>query len=481
MIRMAKRSFNIIVAHSKNLGIGNNNKLPWSQIKEDMVHFKEITTKTSESYKQNSVIMGRKTWESLPEKYKPLPDRHNIIISNSISVNSNNVRTFTDLDMALNYSYMNPMIENTFVIGGGNIYKQAIERMDLDKVIATSINNEYECDTYFPNYPIWLTKKDSKFVNDLISIDTYENIAYPESEEKSYLDCMKYILDNGEVIKDRTGVGVLSVFDKNLQFTIDTINPDEKDQTKLKYRVPIMTTKNLYLKGVFWELIWFLQGNTDANWLKERQVHIWDGNTSKEFLEKRGLDYEEGQLGPGYGHQWVNWGGDWKTKTGGINQVKNIIDLLRNEPTSRRAVLSAWNVSDLDKMALPPCHIMYIFKVTDYGNEKKRLNCKVTIRSNDMFLGNPFNIMSTAMLTIFISRALNMLPGKISISITDAHIYLNHIEQTKKQLARVPLKPPILEINKNINEFDDMIKLTYDDIKLSEYYKWPGIKADMAV
>lgn len=477
---MAKRSFNIIVAHTKNLGIGYNNKLPWNQIKEDMAHFKEITTRTVDTSKQNSVIMGRKTWDSIPEKYKPLPNRHNLIVSNTININNAYAKTFTDLDSALNYSYKNPEIEKTFVIGGGNVYKQAINRMDLDKIITTVVNTDYNCDTYFPNYPQWIVKKNSVKINDLMSIDTYENVADLESDEKSYLDCMKYILDNGEMIKDRTGVGVLSVFDKNLRFTINTINPDEKDQTKLKYRVPIMTTKNLYLKGVFWELIWFLQGNTDANWLKERDVHIWDGNTTKEFLKKRGLDYEEGQLGPGYGHQWVNWGGDWKTKTGGINQIKNIIDLLRDDPTSRRAVLSAWNVSDLNKMALPPCHIMYIFKVSDH-NQKKKLNCKVTIRSNDMFLGNPFNIMSTALLTIFLSRSLNMLPGDISISITDAHIYLNHVEQTKKQLSRIPLKSPILEINKNINNFDDIVNLTYDNIILSEYYKWPAIKAEMAI
>ena len=474
--------FDIIVAHTQNRGIGLNNGLPWNSLKKDMKHFRETTTNTTNPDKRNCVIMGRNTWESIPEKYRPLSKRLNIIISSTLNINTDNTRTFASLNNALHYVYFDEIyIERVFVIGGSQLYEEAIKRMDLGKVIATLVKKDYEVDRYFPKYPRWVVKTETNEVDEQMDICIYENVSDPNSQEKGYLDCMQRILDTGEQIKDRTGVGTLSVFDENLKFTIKTINPDEPDAKKLKYQVPIMTTKTLYLKGVFWELIWFLQGNTDANWLKDKNVHIWDGNTTKEFLASRGLPYEEGQLGPGYGHQWVNWGGQIgeENKTG-INQIKNIIETLRTNPASRRIVLSAWNVGDLNKMALPPCHMMYIFKVSNHDRPKPTLNCKVILRSNDMFLGNPFNIMSTALLTIFISRAVNMLPGDISLAISDAHIYLNHIEQTKKQLSRVPLRAPVLSINRDISEYEDMLNVDYNDVELINYHKWPGIKAKMA-
>jgi dihydrofolate reductase / thymidylate synthase len=476
-----ERCFSIIVAHTEKLGIGLDNGLPWKSLKKDMKHFRETTIGTIDSEKRNCVIMGRNTWESIPSKYRPLAKRLNLVISSTLKIDTGDTKTFTSLSDALTYSYDNSLVERTFVIGGSQVYNEAIERMDLAKVISTIVKKDYKVDRYFPKYPRWIVKTETIEIDDEMDINIYENVADPNSQEQTYLNCMKRILDNGEKISDRTGVGTLSVFDENLKFSIKTINPDEPDQKKLKYQVPIMTTKNLYLRGVFWELIWFLQGNTDSNWLKDKKVRIWDGNTSKEFLESRGLPYEEGQLGPGYGHQWVNWGGKFgEERKTGINQIKKIIDTLRTNPASRRIVLSAWNVSDLDKMALPPCHMMYIFKVSNHSKSKPTLNCKVILRSNDMFLGNPFNIMSTALLTIFISRAVGMLPGDISISITDAHIYLNHIEQTKEQLSRIPLKAPLLSIDKDIAEYEDMLNLTYKDVQLSNYHKWPTIKAKMA-
>jgi dihydrofolate reductase / thymidylate synthase len=476
-----KNSFNVVTAYLKNnRGIGKNNNLPWKHIKKDMNRFTNITTSTFDAVKTNSVIMGRKTWESLPNKFKPLPNRKNIVVSKTLT-DIENVKVCSSLTKALNYSYSLPEVESTFVIGGSSIYTTALKRYDIDNLYVTEVDRQLDADTFFPDIPDWMNVIREDAEDDLI-FKTYTNsITDPNSEENQYLKTMRRILDEGEVIKDRTGVGTLSVFDTNSLYLIDTVNPDETDPTKLKYRVPIMTTKTLYLKGIVWELIWFLQGNTDAKWLSDKKVHIWDGNTSKEYLEKKGLDYEEGQLGPGYGHQWVNWGGDWKTHTGGINQIKNIIDILRKDPTSRRAVLSAWNVADLDAMALPPCHILYTFKVTDHDKDVKRLNCKVTIRSNDMFLGHPFNIMSTCILTILLSRTLGMLPGKISIAITDAHIYLNHVKQVNKQLMRQPLKFPLLEINKDIVDYDCLKALTYDDFRLTEYYHHSALKAPMAV
>ena len=488
--------FNLISAYSKyNRGIGFRNKLPWPHIREDMNIFNKITSFVKNPKKKNAVIMGRKTWDSLPKK--PLPNRINIILTNSTNNYSQfpNTLTSCSLDNALNVTnsiMFKNIIEDVFIIGGQKVYEDAIKHPNCNKVYITEIPGHYEADTFFPKMPGWikLVEKEeiySEKIKDNILFKTYKNMSDPNSLELQYLNSMKRILEEGEFINDRTGVGTLSVFDENMRFTIETLNPNETDQTKLQYRVPALTTKSLYMSGIVWELIWFLKGNTDAKWLQDKKVHIWDGNTSREYLDNYGFkDYPEGELGPGYGHQWVNWGGTHpiignnNNKIEGINQIKRIINLLREKPATRRAVLSAWNVSDLDKMALVPCHMMYIFKISDHNKEKKKLNCKVIIRSNDMFLGNPFNIMSTTILTILMSRVLNMLPGTIAISISDAHIYKNHIEQTKQQLERVPLKFPILEINKSLESYEDMCKLVYDDFKMKEYYHWPKIKAEMA-
>lgn len=485
---MIKKGFSLVAAFSKNnRALGLNNNLPWPHIQEDMKRFTEITTRTQDPLKRNSVIMGRKSWDSLPPKFKPLPNRFNVILSRSNKIEGDGYTTCSSLDEALIYLSDKPEIEQNFVIGGQQIFSDAILRPDCNNLFLTEIAKDFEADTFFPYIPEWFRATNCQIVrsnkvnSDLFFVD-YENISDPNSQEHQYLQLLKRILVEGEEIQDRTGVGTKSVFDANMNFDIDTLNPDEQDQTKLIYRVPMLTTKQLFLKGVVWELIWFLRGDTDANWLKERGVHIWDGNTTREFLDSRGLDYPEGSIGPGYGHQWVNWGGDFRTKTDGINQIQNIIDLLRKEPTSRRAILSAWNVGDLDKMALPPCHMMYLFKITNHaGQNKPRLNCKMIIRSNDMFLGSPFNIMSTALLTIMISRALNILPGQIAISISDAHVYLNHLNQVNEQLLRTPYQFPTITLDREIRDWTDMTELEFKNFHVSNYQCWPSITAPMAV
>jgi dihydrofolate reductase / thymidylate synthase len=485
---MKNKQFAIVAAFTKNSrALGFKNDLPWPRIIEDMKRFTTITTQTVDPTKKNSVIMGRNSWDALPSKYKPLPDRFNVILSRNQNIEGPNYTTCRNLDEALSMLENRVDIENNFVIGGQQIYNEAILRPECQKLHLTEISQEFEADTYFPKIPEWYRAESCQIIRsnkinaDLFFID-YENMMDFSSDEGQYLNLLKRILNEGEIKEDRTGVGVQSVFDANLRFRMETVNPDEPDQTKLQYRVPMLTTKQLFLRGVITELIWFLRGETDANWLTSRGVHIWDGNTTREFLDSRGLDYEAGQIGPGYGHQWVNWGGDWKTKEGGINQIQNIIDTLRKDPSSRRAILSAWNVSDLNKMALPPCHMMYIFNVSGINSgQKPRLNCKMIIRSNDMFLGSPFNILSTSVLTILISRALNMLPGDIAISIADAHIYLNHMDQVHTQLSRKPYKFPLLSLNKSIEDWNQMKDLEFKDFTLSEYNCWPSISAQMAV
>lgn len=302
----------------------------------------------------------------------------------------------------------------------------------------------------------------------------FKNLRDYTSQEIDYLNLLKKVLYNGRQYDDRTGTGVLKLFGENLSFDI-------KSKVINKYQIPLFTTKNVYFKGIVEELLWFLKGCCNSKELEKNGINIWKGNSSAEFLRKNNLDYEEGELGPIYSNQWVNWGGDWKTKTGGINQIENIINEIKRNPHSRRLVLNAWNVSDLDKMALPPCHVMYIFDIdVDYSGQTY-LNCLLTLRSSDLFLGLPFNITSTSILTCIIAKCCNILPGKINISISNAHIYLNHIEQVKEQITRMPYEFPELKINKNINNYSDIVSLNFSDFELLNYKKHSTIKAPMAV
>lgn len=483
------KSFNVITAYCHNRGIGLYNKLPWPNLKEDMLHFKRITSNSIEG-KMNAVIMGRKTFESIQ---KPLPNRLNVVISRTYHYNSNNVITVPTLSCALN-ACDNNYISNQYVIGGSDVFYDALYNYGLhcDNVYTTEIDKEYNVDKYFPKLPTYFKLVDSYTKNNKehdinMTFKTFKNISDIESEENEYLNCLNDILINGEYVADRTGTGTLSLFGKNMKFNISTV---EQNDMKL-YKIPMLTTKKMYFRGILVELLWFLRGGINASWLQDRNVHIWDGNTSREFLDSRGLyDYKVGDIGPGYGHQWVNWGGDWRknidikhliNSSNGINQIKNIIETLKSDPTSRRCVLSAWNVSDLDKMALPPCHMMYVFKVSDHHKDVKTLNCKVLLRSNDMFLGSPFNILSASLLTVLIGKAVNMNPGAIELSIVDAHIYVDHIEQVKKQLDRTPLDFPYLTVDSTINSWEDMLGLDEKDFKIRNYHSWGGLKGKMAV
>ena len=296
------------------------------------------------------------------------------------------------------------------------------------------------------------------------------------SNEGTYLAMLRKILLDGDHKDDRTGVGTISLFGPVLHYGIETTVIDGKT----KYKIPVFTTKSLFFKGIVTELLWFLSGNTNTNILRDQGNRIWEGNTSVEALNKLGLPYDEGELGPGYGYQWIHSGGTWGpngTSEGGVNQIKYVIDELRKNPNSRRAVLNAWSASDLDKMALPPCHVMYVFN-TDSEN---RLSCHLTLRSNDMFLGHPFNVVSASLLLILICKCVNMVPKGVTISIVDAHIYNNHVVQVNQQLERTPLQQPYLYIDKEISEYEDMLTLTYTDFKLDKYKSWPAIKAPMAV
>jgi thymidylate synthase len=264
--------------------------------------------------------------------------------------------------------------------------------------------------------------------------------------EQQYLDLVREVLEHGARKADRTGTGTLSVFGRQLRFA-------------LAESFPLLTTKKLHTKSILVELLWFLRGDTNIKWLQERGVTIWD-----EWAD------ENGNLGPVYGYQWRHW----RTPDGReIDQIDQLISSLRKKPDSRRHIVSAWNPADVDKMALPPCHALFQFYVAD-----GRLSCQMYQRSADLFLGVPFNIASYAALTLMVAQVTSLKPGEFILTLGDAHLYMNHLEQAKEQLTRTPRPFPRMRLNPAVKE---LLDFRYEDFTLEAYDPHPAIKAPIAV
>ncbi len=265
---------------------------------------------------------------------------------------------------------------------------------------------------------------------------------------KIYLDLLQDILDRGEDRPDRTGTGTKSLFGHQMRFD-------------LSQGFPLLTTKKLHLRSIIHELLWFIKGETNVRYLKDNNVTIWD-----EWADA------DGNLGPVYGHQWRHWGAPVGGK--GIDQISALIDGLKKNPASRRHIVSAWNVTDISKMALPPCHVMFQF----YVHQDGRLSCQLYQRSADVFLGVPFNIASYALFTMMIAQVCGLRPGEFVHTLGDAHLYSNHIDQARLQLTREPRPLPRMTLNSAVTSID---AFTFDDFKLENYDPHPAIKAPIAV
>ncbi|XP_055949132.1 thymidylate synthase-like [Argiope bruennichi] len=290
---------------------------------------------------------------------------------------------------------------------------------------------------------------------------------YTRHDEYQYLDQIRLILERGHVKKDRTGTGTKSYFGTQARYNL-------RDGT-----FPLITTKKVFWRGICEELLWFISGSTNANVLKEKNVHIWDGNSSKEYMASINLSYpEEGDLGPVYGFQWRHFGAKYtdmsKDYTGeGVDQLQNVIKLIKEKPYDRRMIISAWNPPDLPKMALPPCHCLAQFYVSN-----GELSCQLYQRSADMGLGVPFNIASYALLTHMIAHVTDLKPGDLVHTIGDAHIYLDHIDPLQEQLTREPKPFPKLIIKKDTKNIEDF---EFKDFELIGYECHPPIKMKMSV
>ncbi|MBO5157941.1 MAG: thymidylate synthase [Prevotella sp.] len=263
---------------------------------------------------------------------------------------------------------------------------------------------------------------------------------------KQYLDLLNRILTEGTVKTDRTGTGTKSVFGHQMRFNLDD-------------GFPVLTTKKLHLKSIIHELLWFLQGDTNVKYLQENGVRIWN-----EWAD------ENGELGPVYGHQWRSWP-DYNGGT--IDQIKNVVEMIKHSPDSRRMIVSAWNVAEVEKMALPPCHTLFQFYVAD-----GRLSLQLYQRSADTFLGVPFNIASYALLLQMMAQVCGLKAGDFIHTTGDTHLYLNHIEQAKLQLTRTPRTLPVMKINPDVK---DIFSFKYEDFELVGYDPLPHIKAEVSV
>jgi len=507
-------SINLIVGHlnsldstKKGYGIGMKNKLPWN-IKEDLQNFKKVTTlvPTDEHITYiNAVVMGRNTWESIPNQFRPLSNRLNVVITHQDIPNQENVifchwinfqQEILDYQNSYNLNCNKEdkklFIHNIFIIGGESIYKLALETKNIKYIYTTEIYSKYECDTFMPNYLD--ADNRNKFVltdvspfhksnelhyrfmtymnNDEMKSQSGEKVLpWCNKEEKGYLRLMKYILENGVERDDRTGTGTISSFGHQLKFN-------------LRDTFPISTTKRMFFRAVFEELMLYLTGKTDNKILQEKDIHIWDGNTSREFLDKRGLtQFPEGDMGATYGFNMRHYGGDYKDchtqydESVGFDQLAYVIDLIKNDPTSRRIMINLWNPASLDKATLPSCLCQYQFFVNTQTHE---LNLQIYIRSSDYFLANNWNTCTGALLVHLLCNMydINLTPGELTVVTGDTHLYKTHLEQVRQNLSREPFPFPKLIVK---HKKKDITRFQFEDLQLIGYKTHPRISADMAV
>jgi len=479
----------IIVGIEKNTnGIGMNNSLVL-RLKSDLKHFQKITSSLKDEKKYNVIIMGKKTYLSIATHSFPLKNRLNIVLSKTSTDNFDKMgaKKFNSIDNCLEFLIKkNKEIETVFVIGGASIYTQFLNRGLVDEMYITYINCKFTSRITFDTFLDLKPYIDDEFnlisskpglefnVKNHITKEIYQSIPmsfnhykYINKGELGYLNLMLKIKNHGEKRNTRSGM-VRSLFGEKLEF--DNIYKN----------FPLLTTKKVYFKGVVEELLFFLRGDTDTKKLEAKGVNIWKGNTSKEFLKKLNLNYDEGDMGPMYGFNWrffnakyINAKTEYKGQ--GFNQLEYIINLIKTDPTSRRIFLTGWNPSVLNESVLACCHVSYQFFVS----EGKYLSCHMYQRSCDLGCGLPFNIASTALFTSILANICDLIPKKVIISFGDIHIYENHIEAIDTQLGRIPNKFPILKINKKITSIDEELK--YNDFTLINYKHQGTIKMKMAI
>jgi dihydrofolate reductase/thymidylate synthase len=441
--------FNIILAIDSKNGISKNGKIPW-KILEDMEYFKQTTTNP---FFKNVVIMGYNTWKSTPF----LKNRENIVISNTPShleelSKIDNIKAYDSLDSALkNIDYST----NVWIIGGRQLFNSAIIHPLLNNIYITKIFMDYECDN-FVRLPLCKTISSSPIYNR--NGQSYQfNIYSPCFDlETQYLRLCKKILLTGVEADTRNGM-TKSIFGESIKFSLEG------------GEFPLLTTKKMFFRGIVEELLFFIRGDTNTKKLEEKGINIWRPNTNAEFLRKCGLDYSEGEMGPMYGYQWRNFNGC------GVDQLKEVVRQIIDEPTSRRIIMTDYNPLQAHLGVLYPCHSL----ILQFNVVGEYLDCQMYQRSADTFLGLPFNIASTSLLLILISKITHKTPRNVIINMGDVHIYQSHYSAVETQLQREPYDLPTLELLKPVENIVDLENLCFSDFAIHNYKSYPAIKADM--
>lgn len=452
----AKQMLSVVAAIDSKRGFADSSGIPW-KIPEDLRMFRSLT-------RGHAVIMGRKTWDSLP--VRPLPGRVNVVLSRDSDRKFPGAKKAATLTEAIRLCGD----KRAFAIGGLGVFEEALHRNVT--VYLTRVHADLGCTKFFPPLAGFRCRGTPKEFPGGVRREgnlEYEFFEYARDghDEYQYLDLLSKVILEGNRRMERTGVGALSLFGRTMRFDLTG------------GVVPVFTTKRVFWRGVVEELLWFLRGSTDANALAAKGVRIWDANGSKEFLESRGLGHREtGDLGPVYGFQWRHFGAEYGTMrddyTGqGVDQIAELVRAIKEDPASRRMVVSAWNPAALDKMALPPCHMFAQFFVA-----KGKLSCAMYQRSADMGLGVPFNVASYSLLTHILAHCTGLEAGTFTHVIGDCHVYLNHVQPLRKQLERNPRAFPRVVLDPGQRSVDD---IEASHIELKGYTPHPGIKMEMAV
>jgi len=450
---MNREPFQIIMAMTKKCGIGHKGRIPW-KCPEEQALFKK---KTMNSF----LIVGRKTYDTLPK----LPGREVYVLSTKCLQNLNDIYE----DIYAHNTFGKHGHKPAFIAGGAVFLEYFLERYlpkfngSIDVIFHLSImKDDYPCDTFIKfDFSDWyiLEKTDYKEFTHFVC----KKKAIGESQ---YLKLLKKVFDMrlspSSERKGRNGI-TISSFGNNLEYD-------------MKEGFPLLTTKKMFLRGIIEELLFFLRGETDTSILEQKGINIWKGNTSGEFLSSKGLDYKEGSMGPMYGWQFRRFNQPYKE--GGeknLDQLKYVIDLIKTDPYSRRILMTSYNPLQASEGVLYPCHsIILQFYVDQSG-----LSLYCYNRSSDLFHGLPFNIASSALLLIIISKVTGYKPAKLYLGLGDSHIYSEHYSAVEEQLGRIPYESPKIEITKEINTLEDIEKLTFEDFSLNGYSSHQSIKAPM--
>lgn len=455
----------IVAAVDDKNGIGKNGKIPWRD-ENDMKAFQQLTTTVQDSKKQNAVIMGYRTRQSIG---RDLPGRINIVLDRSTS-------QIVTYESSVALLLQRDDVETIFIIGGRHVYERALADVKCTHLYMTRIPGDYQCDTFFPSFrqDEWIELKDEDEKKCCWRRRTGEEEwkqLPPNIDEQQYLNLLRQVLTSGTEKLDRTRVGTKEIVGAMMRF-------DLRDG-----KLPLFTSKLTRFGAIKKELLWMIRGETDATILSKQGVHIWDGNTSREFLDSRGLQrYAVGDIGPAYGFQWrhydANYTGCQTKAQGGIDQLQQVIETLKlpeekRRDHDRRIIMTAWNPKQIKEMALPPCPIL-----TQFVREGDHVSILVYQRSADLILGVPFNVAGYALLLHMVAHLCGLKPKELVWMGGCVHIYSNHFTAALEQSTRQPYAFPTVSFRRVPLSIDDF---QLHDIELRNYYHHAPIHVPMAV